>query len=214
MHPGACARTTARGIGVVAVLLGAAAAPAADPAGAGPAAREALAICQRADRVAPDERAALLTFGLQRAEAAVQADPRDAAAHLAVFCNLGRRLRARSGWGLLTAFGDLRRAREELDTALALAPDYPGALAAKGQMLAELPRWLGGDRQEAERLLRRAVALEPDDARMRLMLAGVLQEAGQRDEARLHARAALGVLERDGPEDELVTARTLVASLE
>lgn len=214
MHPGACARTTARGIGVVAVLLGAAAAHAADPAGAGPAAREALAICQRADRVSPDERAALLTFGLQRAEAAVQADPRDAAAHLAVFCNLGRRLRARGGWGLLTAFGDLRRAREELDTALALEPDYPGALAAKGQMLAELPRWLGGDRQEAERLLRRAVALDPDDARMRLMLAGVLQEAGRRDEARTHARLALGVLERDGPEDELATARTLVASLE
>jgi len=214
MHPGASVGTTTRRIGVAALLLWTAAARGAELASAGPEAREALAICQRADRVPPEERTALLAFGLERAEAAVKADPQDAAGHLALFCNLGKRLRTRSGWGLLTAFGDVGRARKEVDTALALAPDYPGALAAKGEMLAELPRWLGGDRQEAERLLRRAVAIEPEDARMRLMLANVLQEVGQRDEARAHAMAALGTLERDGPEDDLAIARTLVASLQ
>jgi len=47
-------------------------------------------------------------------------------------------------------------------------------------MLVELPRLLGGDAQEGERLLRRAVALDPDDTRMRLMLANVAQAAGER----------------------------------
>lgn len=214
MDPGARAARTIRRIGAVALLGGAVTAHAADPVTAGPAAREAIAICQRADVVPSADRPALLAFGLARAEAAVQADPRDPAAHLAIFCNLGKQLRSRSGWHLLTAFGDLTRARQELDAALALSPDYPGALAAKGQMLAELPRWLGGDRQEAVRLLRRAVEIDPGDARMQLMLAGALREAGYRDEARLHALAALGALEHDGSDDDRATARTLVASLE
>src|SRR5262245_42209683 len=64
---------------------------------------------------------------------------------------------------------------------LALAPDYPAALAAKGEMLLELPRLFGGDPREGERLLRRAVALDPDNTRMRLMLANVLRGAGGRD---------------------------------
>lgn len=214
MDPCASVGTITARIGVVALLLWTAAASGRELESASPAAREALTICEDADRVPPAERAALLALGLERADAAVQADPRDAAAHLAVFCNLGKRLRTRGGWGLLTAFGDLRRARKAVDAALALAPDYPGALAGKGQMLAELPRWLGGDRQEAERLLRRAVAIEPHDARMRLMLADILRAAGQRDEARAHALAALGTLERDGSENDLATARTLIARLQ
>jgi tetratricopeptide (TPR) repeat protein len=204
----------ARRIAVGALIACAAAARAEDPAGAGSAAGEALAICQRADRAPVEDRAALLAFGLERAEAAVRADPRDAAAHLAVFCNLGKQLRTRGAWRLLSSFGDITRARNELDIALTLSPDFPGALAAKGQMLAELPRWLGGDRDEALRLLRRAVELAPGDARLRLMLASALREAGRRDEARIHALAALGTLERNDPDDELATARTLVTSLQ
>ena len=214
MQPCASVGTTTARIGVVALLFWTAAASGRELESAGPVAREALAVCEDADRVPTAERAARLALGLERAEAAVQADPGDAAAHLAVFCNLGKRLRTRGGWGLLTVFSDLSRARKAVDAALALAPDYPGALAGKGQMLAELPRWLGGDRQEAERLLRRAVAIEPEDARMRLMLADVLRAAGQRDEARAHALAALGALERDGSEDDRATARMLVASLQ
>src|SRR4051812_47278503 len=122
MHPGASVGTTTRRIAVAALLFSAATARGAEPASAGPVAREALAICKRADRVPPDERAALLTFGLERAEDAVRTDPQDAAAHLAVFCNLGKGLQSRSGWGLLAAFSDLSRARKELDTALGLLP--------------------------------------------------------------------------------------------
>src|SRR5262249_7289823 len=74
-------------------------------------------------------------------------------------------------------------------------------------MLVELPRFFGGDPREGERLLRRAVALDPDDPQMRLMLASVLRVAGQREQALPHASIARGVLG-----DLRAIARTLVVS--
>lgn len=213
MHPSAAVAIAIRGTGVVALFLWTAVARGGQPA-PGPVAREAIAICQDADHVPAAERAAVLASGLTRAEEAVRADPQDAAAHFAVFCNLGKGLKGRSGWGLFAAFGDLVRARKELDLALTLAPDYVGALAAKGAMLAELPRLLGGDPEEGARLLQSAVAQDPGDPRMRLMLANVLQGIGQHDAARRQALIAIGILERTGPADELATARTLVARVQ
>jgi hypothetical protein len=150
----------------------------AAPAGGGQveplsaSAHEALVLCHAAEEVPVGERIPMFTDGLERAEHAVRIAPHDAVAHFAVFCNLGKRLQLQgreSGW--LSGLRELRRARRELDTALALAPDYPAALAAKGKMLSELPRWLGGDEEEGERLLRRAVALQPDDPQLRNILA-------------------------------------------
>jgi hypothetical protein len=166
---------------VAAVVLWAAAARGGEPEPAGPATSDAVALCHEADRVPVAERSAVLARGLARAEEAVRAYPRDAVAHFAVFCNLGKRLEMeRHGGGLFTTLGDLRRVQREIDVTLTLAPDYPAALAAKGEMLVELPRLFGGDPREGERLLRRAVALAPDDSRMRLMLANVAQAAGGR----------------------------------
>src|SRR5205085_8885537 len=123
-----------------------------------PEALAAIEICQASDSAPPDERAAMLDDGLARAEAAVAANPQDAAAHFAVFCNLGKSMMHRGVWKLFAALSDLRRVRNEVDIALALAPDYAPALAGKGAMIAELPRVLGGDKDEGARLLLRAVA--------------------------------------------------------
>src|SRR4030095_6421787 len=122
-------------------------------------------------------------------------------------------LMRRRGGEMFGLLGELGRVRREIDMTLALAPDYPAALAAKGEMLVELPRLLGGDPQEGERLLRRAVALDPDDPPIRLVPAHVLPVAGERDQARAHAAIALGILEQAGSANELADARGLVASL-
>jgi hypothetical protein len=99
----------------------------------------------------------MLSRGLQYAEEAERTNSRDATAHFAIFCNLGKLARLRresSGW--LTILGDVTRARRELDQALVLAPDYAAALEAKGRMLMELPRWLGGDPELGGILLQRS----------------------------------------------------------
>ena len=212
MHPQAARAMTIGAVGVGALILAAAAARGDAPGG--PEARAAIEICQRADTAAADERAALLEAGLARAELAVAANPQDPVAHFAIFCNLGRDLSHRSAWRLLGTLGDLRRARNAIDLALTLAPDYAPALAAKGAMLTQLPGMLGGDRDEGIRLLLRAVALSPEDAILRLTLAEGLRAVGERDAARVHAATAVTLLERAGPAQDLNSARALVASVE
>jgi hypothetical protein len=143
MHSRAIAGTTGRYIAAGLVLC-AAVARGGQPEPVGPATSEALAFCHEADRVSVAERSAVLARGLARAEEAVRAAPRDAVAHFAVFCNLGKRLEMeRHGGGLFATLGDLHRVQREIDITLAVAPDYPAALAAKGEMLVELPRLLG-----------------------------------------------------------------------
>ena len=111
----------------------------------------------RADRPAGQSHPA--DRGLATAESAIGEDDADAAAHFAVFCNLGRQLQLRS-IGFLTFF-DVRRLRREIDRTLELAPHSPGVLTAKGVLLLRLPRLLGGDTSEGERLIRRALEVAP-----------------------------------------------------
>jgi len=126
----------------------------------GPNARRALELCRAAEERTGAEKAELLARGLQLAEAAVQADDRDAAAHFAVFCNLGRRLEG-DGVGLRSLLA-VRRLRAEIDAALAHAPGDPDVLLAKAAFLLRLPRLLGGDPEEGERLLQQALRAAPD----------------------------------------------------
>ena len=148
----------------IAVWLLAAPAWAAEPSTTTAKAREALRWCAAGDAAAPlPDRVTILSRGLQCAEEAAHADPADATAHFAVFCNLGKLTRLRRGTaGWMALLGDIARAERELDLALQLAPDYPDAVAAKGQMLIELPRRLGGDPETGRALLRRASTLGVD----------------------------------------------------
>ena len=131
---------------------------------------EALSLCNFAaaehDTVT---RAALLERGLALAEQAIASDDGDAAGHFAVFCNLGRRLQLHPI--SFASLMSIRRVRREIDRTLALTPNAPGVLTAKGIMLLELPGLLGGDPPEGERLLRRALEIEPAFAEARQALA-------------------------------------------
>jgi tetratricopeptide (TPR) repeat protein len=131
-------------------------------------ARVALAICRGVGTLPLEERAARLDEGLELAERAILDDPTSALAHYAAFCNRGKRLQI-SGFSL-GAFGEVRRLRREIDRALELAPDWADALAGKGAMLVALPRFLGGDAAEGERLLRRALEIDPTNVEARTIL--------------------------------------------
>jgi hypothetical protein len=151
---------------VMALFAAAAAAKAADGSAADAVTERALALCQEAD-VAADPDAALLD-ALRVAEDAVAGDAHSARAHLAVFCCIAKQVR-RSGVGLQT-FGRLRRMRQEIDRAFELAPAEAGILTARGAYLTELPRAFGGDPGEGERLLRRALLVDPGNVDARFYL--------------------------------------------
>jgi hypothetical protein len=136
-------------------------------------AREALARCMEAEGREGAEQEQLLREGLRLAEHAVAADDDDAAAHFAVFCNLGKLLRS-SGVGLGT-FTDVRRVRREIDRTLELAPLDPDVLAAKGGLLYNLPSFLGGDEAEATQLFIRAFIADPSNVTTRAYLEKALQ---------------------------------------
>ena len=131
-------------------------------------AREALAICRGVGALSLEERVARLDEGLGLAERAALDDPSSALAQFAAFCNRGKRLQL-VGFSF-GALAEIRRLRYEIDRTLELAPDWPEALAGKGAMLVALPRLLGGDVAEGERLLRRALTLDPTNVEARTIL--------------------------------------------
>ncbi len=129
---------------------------------------QSLALCTAADRLPASERLQVLARGLDLADAAIALDTRSARAHFAVVCSLGKATElAGNGFGAMKAVYRLRR---EIDLTLALAPDHAEALAAKGALLVKLPRWLGGDRREAEVWLRRALTADPTNTTARTYL--------------------------------------------
>ena len=166
-----------RGGLAAAALLALLEAPAAAQEAPG-VAREALAICHSVEELPTDERSARLDEGLALAERAIVERPDDPVAHFAAFCNRGRRLELEGP--SLHFFGEIRRVRRHIERALELVPDWSDAIAGKGAMLLALPRYLGGSRTEGERLLRRAVALDPSNLEARRLLAesGMGEPAG------------------------------------
>lgn len=177
-HPGpprptpACPRTRGVGVYAVFVIVGALVVTITAPAHASELERridDAIALCAAADRVPPSQQPEVLARGLDLADAAIALDETSADAHFAVVCNLGKATGLTGvGFGAMRAVSRLRR---EIDRTLALAPDHVEAMAAKGALLARLPRWLGGDRREAEAWLRRALAADPRNTTARSYLA-------------------------------------------
>lgn len=127
-----------------------------------PTAEEAVRICSDGDEMTPDAQRRAFEHGLQLAEQAAARDPTDAAAHFGIVCNLGKKMRLR-GASLLNLFS-LRRLRRAIDRTLELAPNDADTLSARGALLLNLPRMLGGDKQEAARIFRRVLEIDPHHA--------------------------------------------------
>jgi tetratricopeptide (TPR) repeat protein len=172
---------------------------------------EAVALCKQADTAPEGEKRAVLERGLAAAEAAVAADDNDPSAHFAVFCNLGKRMRL-DGIAFSSLLS-LRRLRREIDRTLELAPADPDALVGKAALLYYMPRVLGGDPKEGERLLRAALAVAPDYVDARLALARLLDARGARTEARATAQLALDDAARRANAPKEAEARQLLEKL-
>jgi TPR repeat protein len=135
--------------------------------------------------------------GKELADLAVLQDGGSAEAHFALFANWGRWLQT-DGW-LKNSF-HLPALWKELDRTLELDPDHPDALAAKGGMYLQLPRFLGGSVDKAVPLLVRAVDLDPNGVGARLELADCYLQQHHADAARDLAATALRLaIEQDKP---------------
>ena len=194
------------------LLLGvlAVSAHAADPQGT-EVSHRAHARCVEAQALAGDARTKAYRESLADADAAIAANESDALAHFAAFCALGGLLRD-EGVSLAAPL-QLRRLRREVDRALELAPDFADALAGKGQLLLNVPRLLGGDPAEGERLLRRSLAIDPDFLTPRFALVDALKARGATDEARREAALALAIAERKRDPEDVKAARERMDAL-
>jgi len=168
--------------------------------------------CEKGRRAeSRDERAQHFTRGRDLAEQAVALDDQSAAAHFALFCNLGELMRL-DGESITSVFA-LRRLMSELDRTLALDPGNTDALASKGTLLIRLPRLLGGDPQRGEQLLRQVIAQDPNAVTSRLTLAKTCEARGEREEALAFARRALQVARAQGRADKVAEAQATLAEL-
>jgi tetratricopeptide (TPR) repeat protein len=178
---------------------------------------EALRYCVLGERASTqEEKVAAHTRGRELAEQAVEQYGDDAAAHFALFCNLGRLVEMDIAAGLANPLGlaravrESKRVRREVDRAIELQPDYTDALAAKGAMLVRLPQLLGGDPRQGEALLHRVLVLQPAAVRTRMELARVYDDRGDRERAVEQVRTALGLAEQQGRWSDAAEARRLL----
>jgi tetratricopeptide (TPR) repeat protein len=173
--------------------------------------RQALATCHRGQAASDAEADAILALSLDQADRAVAADSHDALAHFARFCALGEQAR-RSG-ASLSSLVKLWAIRDAVDRTLELAPDFTDALHGKGAFLCSVPRLLGGDPKEGERLVRRAIEIDPEYVGARLFLAERLLERGDREEAEVQATRALNAAERKDDPGAIQKARRMLETI-
>jgi cytochrome c-type biogenesis protein CcmH/NrfG len=126
-------------------------------------------------------------------------------------CNLGEMLRL-DGEKLTSVFA-LRRLLREVDRTLDLDPNHVDAMATKGTLLLRLPRMLGGDPKEGERLLREVVKRDDSAVTSRITLAKTCVERGQRDEAIQLASRARQIAQQEGRADKVAEAQATLDEL-
>jgi hypothetical protein len=155
------------------------------------------------DATARDTRKEHFERGEALAAQAVALDDGSAAAHFAVVCNLGENLRL-DGEKITSVLG-LRRLMNEVD--------HVNAMATKGNLLLRLPRMLGGDAKEGERLLREVVRRDENALTSRITLARTCEARGDRDEAIELASRALQIATQEGRSDKAAEAQSTLSEL-
>jgi tetratricopeptide (TPR) repeat protein len=119
--------------------------------------------------------------GRELGKRAVELAPRDEEAHLWYAINTGRWGQTK---GVIRSLFLLPTVREEIETILALNPRSVRGRALAGNVLMEVPGFVGGDRAEAEKQFRRGLDVDPRFTSLRVDLARLLITTRRYDEAR------------------------------
>ncbi len=158
-----------------------------------------------------DRRVAHFERGQALAEQAVALDEKLAAAHFAVFCNLGEMLRV-DGEKVTSLFG-FRKLMQALDRTLELDPNHLDALSSKGVLLMRLPSLMGGDPPTGEKMLERVVREDPTCITARLTLADLYAGRGARVDAVALAAQARELARVHGRADKVAKAEAELQKL-
>jgi hypothetical protein len=194
-----------RPLAVALLLLVAATASVAHADTAAELAANAMHECEQGQiSTVRDERVAHFERGQAIAEQAVALDDNSAAAHFAVFCNLGEMLRV-DGEKVTSLFG-FHKMMQELDRTLELDPNNLDAISSKGVLLVRLPTLLGGDAPRGEQMLERVLREDSSCITARLTLADIYAGRGARSDAVALAAQARELARASGRADKIAKA--------
>jgi tetratricopeptide (TPR) repeat protein len=140
-----------------------------------------------------EEKLAAYDRGRELGKRAVELAPRDEEAHLWYAINTGRWGQTK---GVIRSLFLLPTVREEIETILTLNPKSARGRALAGNVLMEVPGFVGGDRARAEKQFRWGIEADPHFTTLRVDLARLLIASGRYDEAR---RELTRVLEERTP---------------
>jgi tetratricopeptide (TPR) repeat protein len=116
------------------------------------------------------DRLAAYEQGMRYAQQALTLDEKNAHAHYLYAANVGSATQLK---GMMVSALTVHDVKRHIRRALELDSHHAEALHMMGMMLEELPWILGGDRDSALNYLRRAVAIDQNDASARLDLAKI-----------------------------------------
>jgi tetratricopeptide (TPR) repeat protein len=135
-----------------------------------------------------DEKLAAYDRGRELGQRAVELARRDEEAHLWFAINTGRWGQTKGVFRSLFLYPTIKR---ELETIFAINPRSVRGLALSGNVLMEVPVFIGGDRAKAERRFKEGLELDPHFTSIRVDLARLLIAGGRYDEARRELRRVI-----------------------
>lgn len=104
--------------------------------------------------------------------------------------------------GAFSAMKHAKRARKELEAALAMDPTalHGAAYTSLGSLLYRIPRMMGGNDETAENYLKKGIELNPDGIDANYFYAAFLADHDRFQEAEIHLERALAAPPRPGRE--------------
>lgn len=115
-----------------------------------------------------NERLSAYEMGVKYAQQALAIQPENAEAHFLYAANLGNATQIK---GYAAGMMNVGEILSHVRTALALAPNHAPAHQMLGGLLAELPWMLGGDVEDAQAHLEKAIAIDEQYTNARILLA-------------------------------------------